>query len=175
MRSLTHKEFIEKIQRLYNNEIIILGHYKTGRIPIKIKSVICGHEWYRTPYHLYSNRNCPICGLQNVYLAMQKSHEQFLREIEELHNEKIIILSKYKGANRKIKTKCTICGDEWLTTPHRLLFNGCLKCSYTIRAQKMTKSHRQFVEEFKKVSNNKIKVLLEYKNIKTHIKIYCLK
>ena len=167
--------FIKKIQKLYNNEINILGHYSKSRISIKVKSTTCKHEWYRTPSGLLLNEKCPICVWKKDADNKRKSHNQFIKDLQTIHSNKIISLSEYKGANKLIKVKCEKCAYKWLTKPHNLLTGcGCKKCAYRENGERLRKSHEEFAKELKVVSNSKIKALSKYKNIQTYIKIYCL-
>jgi rubrerythrin len=60
----------------------------------------------------------------------KKTHEEFVREVEEKYPNKFTILEKYKGNKIKILVKCNKCGYEWKITPNKLLQDrGCPKCA----------------------------------------------
>jgi len=171
----THEEFIKEIKTLYGNEIIILGHYEKARIPVKVKNTICGHEWFRTPSNLFLNKDCPVCKLKKISHDRRKTHEQFMEILKTIHNDKIIMLDKYIGANNQINVKCKLCGYKWSVRSQTLLYgHGCVKCAHKINIEKLRKPHKKFVKELKIISDDKIETLSKYKGNHEYIKAHCL-
>lgn len=61
-RRLTQEEFENKFYGLYSkDEYQILSEYKNAKTKIRIKHVLCGSEFERTPDCLSRNCNCPKC------------------------------------------------------------------------------------------------------------------
>lgn len=77
----------------------------------------------------------------------RKTHEQFVQEMSHF-NPHISILSPYETAHSEIKAQCTICGNEWITTPNKLL-NGA-------QCQSCIKPHTSFMEQFMLAAFQKI-------------------
>lgn len=106
-------------------------------------------------------------------MGRRKTHEQFISELASI-NQNVKILGKYESSKTKIEVECLICGNQWKTTPHRLLNgNGCPKCAREKIADNRRKSHDEFVSELKDVNPN-IKIIGKYKDSRTKIKCECL-
>ena len=98
----------------------------------------------------------------------KKTNEEFLNEAY-LINDKIKILSEYKGAQQKIKYKCLICNKIWETkATHLLSGHGCRFCN------RNTKTNEKFILELQEIAPD-IKVLSEYKNNESKIRCQCIK
>ena len=59
-RNKTTEEFVDKMKEI-NNDIEILGEYKTSYTKIKCRCKLDGYEWEAKPRNLLSNRGCPKC------------------------------------------------------------------------------------------------------------------
>ena len=58
--SKTTEEFVDKMKEI-NNDIEIIGEYKTSYTKIKCRCKLDGYEWEAKPRNLLSNRGCPKC------------------------------------------------------------------------------------------------------------------
>lgn len=104
---------------------------------------------------------------------VRKTHEQFLRQMQELNNN-IEILSKYEKDNIKVKCKCKVCGFEWSSRPSNLLQGkGCKQCHFNKLSVLKMKSHEDFVKDIHKLNKN-ISVLSKYCGSKNRIECKCL-
>lgn len=78
-------------------------------------------------------------------MGIKISNEQFVEQLN-LVRPTIIPLSEYHGVDNKIKCKCSVCNDEFETTPYVLLHgksgNGCRKCAGTKK-----KTHEEYIQE----------------------------
>ena len=99
-------------------------------------------------------------------MGIKISNEQFVEQLK-LVRPTIIPLSEYHGVDNKIKCKCSVCNDEFETTPYVLLHgksgNGCRKCAGTKK-----KTHEEYIQELCD-KNIDIDVLEKYKG--NHVKI----
>lgn len=68
-----------------------------------------------------------------------KTHEKFVKEIEDRFNGNISVLDKYIDQKTKIRFYCSICNNEWRTTPMSILHThiGCPACANKIISQKL--------------------------------------
>ena len=104
-------------------------------------------------------------GLKSI--SKNKSHTQF---IYEMRNRNIKILEKYINTRTKLKVECNKCANVWKTTPdHLLRGSGCPECAIS----NQTKTTIQFINELKVISPT-IKVIDNYINSKSKIKVMCL-
>lgn len=102
-------------------------------------------------------------------MRKRKTHEEFLMEIETIHNSKINVIDKYNGAKNKINVECTLCLHKWKTTPDNLLKCGCPKCALSKKSKSRTKSTEGFKSEIFILVENEYTLLSEY--IKANEKI----
>ncbi|XZI53423.1 hypothetical protein ACSW9K_08325 [Clostridium perfringens] len=165
MRRKTHEEFVREIKGEYGDEYTVLNEYKGAHIKILVRHNSCrcnNYEWEIAPNKLLQGRGCPICA-NNI----KKTHEGFVKELNEVHGENIYIpLEKYKGSNTKILVRHN-CGYEWEVTPSSLLSGkGCYSC----RGSKK-KTHEEFIEEVKEKYNGEYTILSKYVNARTKILI----
>lgn len=58
---LSHEEFVKKVNRLVGNEYSVLSQFKGVGRKIKMKHIVCGHEYLVTPFDFNRGRRCPKC------------------------------------------------------------------------------------------------------------------
>ena len=97
------------------------------------------------------------------------TQEEILIRFINKHNNKFdYSLFEYNGMKNKSIFKCNTCGQSFLQTPNGHLKNGCPCCVGKYKTTEV------FIEEAKKIHGNKYDYsLVEYKNMKTKIKIKC--
>lgn len=99
------------------------------------KCKICGYEWVATASNRVNGTGCPSCAKKNNGMRCRSSHEKFLSEMQKKGNPYVIVLGVYQTNNSKILCKCSICYNEWETTPRSLLNGaGCPKCRINRRS-----------------------------------------
>ncbi|XZN14367.1 hypothetical protein ACSW9O_16010 (plasmid) [Clostridium perfringens] len=105
-------------------------------------------------------------------MARRKTHEEFVKEVEEKYHGEYKILSEYINAKTKIKARHN-CGYEWEVKPYNLLNNGrgCPICGEIKRRKIRTKTHSEFVEEVRKKLGDEYSILGEYKGVNNKIKV----
>lgn len=56
------EDFKKEIFNLVGNEYVVLGEYENNKSPIRMKHIVCGHEWDTLPTNfLYNEHRCPKC------------------------------------------------------------------------------------------------------------------
>ncbi|MBO0571862.1 hypothetical protein FDF50_08260 [Clostridium botulinum] len=60
-KSISNKEFLEKVMELWDNEYTPLEKYKRNYIKIKVRHNVCGYEYKVVPSSLLSGNGCPKC------------------------------------------------------------------------------------------------------------------
>lgn len=121
-----HKDFLEKVYNLYNEEYLILGEYKNASTKLKVRhnKCECKFEWEITPNNLLRGYGCPKCA-NNVL----KTTEKFQQEIYSLVKDEYSLLDDYINAFTKVKIKHNICLSTYFVTPHDFLCgNRCPIC-----------------------------------------------
>ena len=109
-------------------------------------------------------------------MGRKLTNEEFLQKLDDLGRDDLIPLEEYKGANVKIKWKCTKedCQHEWETTPNTVLTcgTGCPKCGVNRGNGCKPKSKRELQEICTELKRDVI-ILSDYKGGKNKIKVKC--
>ena len=99
----------------------------------------------------------------------KKTHEEYVAELA-VKNPSLEVLEEYIDAKTKILHRCKIDGYEWCCLPnHALNSKSCPMCSGSVKY-----GHEEYVEKVFKINPN-IKVIGEYKGVRTKIAHYCMK
>lgn len=172
MRRKTNEEFLQALNIKHPGLYIPLESYVNSCTKIKFKCNICNNEFYMQPNMILAGQGCPQCA--RLKMGPRKTHEQFLTELHNIHDDTYVPLEQYKGSKVKIKFKCNICNNEFYMQPAQLL-NGtnCPKCAKNQAKQKLTFTEEQFREKLKSIHNDKYINIDPYINYQTKIKIYC--
>lgn len=97
------------------------------------------------------------------------------KEFNKFHNNKYdYSKSIYKGITEKIIIICPIHGEFEQNPSQHLNTKGCCKCGKLSTSKALKKSNEEFIERAKNIHGNKYDYsLVEYKNMKTKVKIIC--
>lgn len=166
-KKLTTEEYVRKVRDKYGDNYEVLGSYVDSKTKIKVRH-ICGHSFYVLPTELYREyEHCPSCRSNK-----KKTHEQFLKEIEEIVGSEYVVLSQYDGNSKKVKMLHVKCGHEWDVRATLFLHSGtrCPKCNGGI---KKIRSHNDYIEAVYKRHGDKYEITSEYINAKTKISFKC--
>lgn len=171
---LTHEEFVESVNKKFNNNIEILGRYELYRSKLECHCKIDGYKWITTPAKLlHEGIGCKVCkkkenNLKNKDLLNEKLH---------LINPNITAIGDYVDAKTKILCVCTLCNNEFYSTPNNLLTNyTCGVCGADFKNNKeenIKKRHNKFVEKLK-IANENIEVIGDYEGRWSKLKVRCL-
>lgn len=193
MHKKTNEQFLSELYKT-NANIEPLELYAGAKEKIKVKCNICEHEWYATPNDILNGRGCAKCS--GVY---KMTHDEYEKELLSV-NPNISLIGKYLGKNKRIETRCNICGRIWFPFAGNLLRGyGCKKCkSQNKKVSKQiltctrtkpvrkkghsgntdsknktnTKSHETFVNEINSLGKT-VELITEYKNQKTKVFVRC--
>ena len=127
----SHEQFIKEMN-VYHPDIKIIGLYEGNNKPIECECLIDGYCWSPTPHNLLGKNKtgCPICGNLKNKQSITKSHNDFIKELQNI-NDNIIVLGEYINSKEGILCKCKECDYEWSPIPDNLLskHSGCPKCN----------------------------------------------
>jgi len=102
----------------------------------------------------------------------KRTHKEFIRILSNKNNN-IEVLDKYIDAHTKINVKCKIDNHIWSASPNNLIRgSGCPECRKKKLYYRFRKDEKEFMEEMEEANPN-IKIIGEYVNGKTHIKVKC--
>ena len=164
--TLSNYKFLEKLKLKGNyneNYDYSLVDYEKCDLKIIIIDKRFNSKHLISPEKLYGGTKCSI---QNCI----DKEEYLIKKFNKIHNNYYDYSEfKYKGMRSKIKIKCPEHGYFHQSINSHLKGHGCGRCngSYTL-------SEDEIIKEFNKIHNNYYDYsLMEYKNMKTHIKIIC--
>lgn len=126
----THEEFIEKLllknKYFANGDFELVEQYICSDNKIKCKCKKCGHEWDAPPSNLLKGYGCHQCRISNEQKFYQ---DEFLKQLKEVHNNKVIALDYYINMYTKIRFQCDN-GHIWFAEPHNVVRgHGCPYCA----------------------------------------------
>lgn len=133
MKRKTHEEFVDEL-KIKNPAILVRGTYVNSSVKTEVQCSRCNNIWSATPNSLLQGHGCPLCANNQ-----RKTHQQFQFVMRKV-NPFIEIVGTYESAMKPLKIRCTICGNEWMSKPNRLL-NGA-------QCQNCIKPHTSFMEQF---------------------------
>lgn len=132
------KKYIES----FDGYILLDDTYLNNTTPLKIQCSE-GHIYNQSFGNFQSGKRCPICANNQ-----KKSHEQFIKEVKSIYNNKYTVLGTYENNKKKIKIQCNECGNIWSVYPSSFLReHECPKCSHKLNAKLQTKTDEQFRQE----------------------------
>lgn len=153
---LTKEEFIKRANKIhgekYNYDNVV---YKNANTKVCIICPEHGEFWQKPSLHLMGS-GCKKCGGKKVAEKLKSNRENFIKIAREIHGQKYDY-SKVEYANERTKV-CIICpehGEFWQTPHCHLTGQGCPICGYEKISRKKTKKNEDWVEEVKKIHNNK--------------------
>jgi Zn finger protein HypA/HybF involved in hydrogenase expression len=140
-KTKTHEQFLEDFsnKNSHSKDILIVGTYQKGNIPIEVRCKKCGHVWHPTPAQLLNvGSGCPLCAREIRASKLKKTHEEFQDQLNRIWGlGRIILLGKYEGDAKRILCKCGECGHEWNPFAGNLLQKqGCPACEKKRRSDK---------------------------------------
>ena len=170
-RTKTHEQFVEEVRNI-NPDITVVGTYKNSYTKIEFRCKE-GHEWVTTPSSVLAGKTCLTCANIQSSLRQRKSHEQFVKELKNIHPD-ITVIGEYVNSNTKIEFMCSK-GHTWKSAPSNLL-SGC-SCPFC-KGEKISalkfKTHEQFLGEVLELGVD-VTVLGTYHSAREHILCRCNK
>lgn len=126
--NITQEQFLNKIPSDLSSNILVLDTYAHQRGEIKVKCLKCDDVWISQPCRLYKGYGCEKCARKLLGVKSRKSHEQFIADIENVHDGSIKVLSNYIHNDEIVNVRCLICNNEFNKIAKRLLQRGCSNC-----------------------------------------------
>lgn len=178
---MTHNEFLIEIEKL-NPNIEIKSEYRSKHEKILCVCKKCGHEWQAETRRLLAGSGCANCyhaSQKNKPSrnGLQKSHEEFIDDLQKKNPNGVKIIGKYTTARNPIEWECRQCGKHTFSSPKHLYTSSglCKDCVKQIVAQNtIQKNEDTFLEKIKKQENAPI-MLEGYKGMLVPIKVQCKK
>ncbi|MBI95829.1 DUF723 domain-containing protein [bacterium] len=166
----TTQEFIEKAEKIYGDKYDYSEvEYKNANE--KVIFICKEHgEFLMTPHSHISGQGCPKCGIESRRKKKTFTTQEFIEKSKKIHGDKYDYSKvEYKNSNEKVIIVCKKHG-EFLQIPiDHSTGHGCQKCGGNYRY-----TTEDFIEKAVKIHGDKYDYSrVEYKNIKSKIKIIC--
>ena len=149
--------------------------FTTGKQKIKIICKQHGEFIQQADAHIRQGQGCPTCGKNKQVSKRTKTLEQFISDSIKIHADKYdYSKSVYINDNSKIIIICSEHGEFEQKVSNHLQGKGCNKCADIIRASKKAKPFEKFIDDAKKVHNEKYSYEnVIYKNSTSKILVTC--
>lgn len=162
-RAMTQDEFRKEVEMLGEGNYLLLSEFKGSSGKVKLKHLICGHEFDLHVRSFRGGSRCPKCRKNKN----RKTHEQFVREVEELVGDEYIVKSPYVLSKERIVMEHKNCGEEWQVTPAAFLSgHRCPTC-----AGNKKRNTKTFKQEVFDLVGDEYEVIGEYVNSTTDIRL----
>ncbi|MCF1585233.1 hypothetical protein LQF60_02925 [Tetragenococcus koreensis] len=163
-RSLSQRDFKNKIQKQGDGQYLPLEKYQGARVPIWMKHKKCSYQWKISPGNFFGGKRCPLCAGN-----AKKDTATFVKEVESLDNN-YKVLGEYKNNQGKIEMLHNKCGNTFKIIPRNFLQGN--RCPFCFGMPKIDTEH--YIEEVKNIDVN-YKVLGEYKGRHEKLDMFHLK
>jgi very-short-patch-repair endonuclease len=162
------REQVQKEISQKNPKIKILSEYNGGNNFADFGCGICKHKWREKVNYVIRKGSCPNCGDTQYKRTREEMTEELLRDNE--HNSGVEITDRTNEDGSRVQCKCRNCGDRWYhPLSQKLSQIGCFKCANASRR----KTNESYVQDLSE-KNPKIKMITEYSDGITPIKVKCL-
>lgn len=170
----THEEYIVEVAGI-NPNIEVIGEYIGANIKILHKCKIDNCEWEAQPSDILHGKGCPKCGLFSSSQKRTKTHEEYVRKVNEIEPN-IEVVGEYIKARVPILHKCKIDGYEWLATPNNILRRKkCPVCTHQAignppeyKNSIWSSKHKEFFSEY--MTEDQMKQYMPKSNIKIEVR-----
>lgn len=173
----TQEQFEQEIKELHPH-ITVVGKYTTARNPITVRCDIHNYEYSVVAGALLGSvYGCKFCAREHWGLKRRQfSINGGFKQTVEKTNPNVIVLGEYTYAKSRVKVRCAICGNEWNAIADSLLRGyGCKKCAMKYVQNLNTKTHDEFLVDFREKNPNhdKIKFITTYEKFELPITCEC--
>ena len=139
-----------------------------------------GHEWQAQIKNRTNGSGCPYCyhaRQKNLPSrnGLQKTHEEFLRDLRNRNPNNLTIIGRYTTARNKIEWECKECKKHIFSSPkHLYTATGlCSDCLTAILAKETIKENKDNFIRSLQERDNQPELLEEYKGMLKPIKVRC--
>lgn len=175
-RKITPEEYKQIFAKLYPN-YELLSDYLGDKKYVTVKCKLDGHIWKTKPNSLKQGVGCQKCYDVRRGNSTRKGKEQFVKEANEVHNNKYDY-SKVEYKNNKTKV-CIICpehGEFWQTPNKHLSGQGCTICGDKLNGFNKRLTKETFIKRSQTLHGNKYDYSqVEYETVDTPVSIICPK
>lgn len=171
-RAKTQEEWDAQVRELGEEEYVFLERYKTTKVKILCKHLICGNEYLVLPSAFIRGSRCPKCTRKEANAKLKKTHEKFIDNVYKANDNRYEVLDRYTHNKGYNEVRCNECGHRTRARADVLergrQCSECLKESY---AKEYTKTTEQYQKEIEVVTEGEYKLIGEYRGVKEYVTI----
>lgn len=171
---MNHKERFEKLVSSVEG-YELKSEYNKSSEKVIMHHELCGNTYKVTPNKFQQGRRCPRCAVRKRSKKRRLTHEEFFERFNESSNGEYELLSRYTKQKDKIKVKHKLCGSVYEVYPTNFIHhkNRCMNgpCVTERRSASQRWTQERFEEEVFSLVGYEYKVLGEYRNFLTPVKI----
>lgn len=132
-KSKTTNQFKKELYDLVGSEYELVGEYTGVYNKVTLYHTKCKNNWKVTPNAFISSHSrCWYCRIKEHNINQRKTHEDFVKEVQEKYGNDYKILSKYVNSKTKVLVRHK-CGKEWyIRASHLLERDMCPKCKMSV-------------------------------------------
>lgn len=133
-RKWTHEEYVEKINELFDRNIVVLGHYKNMNTKILHKCNKHNYEYMMNPIHALRRQGCKLCGYEITSEKRTKPLDVFLRQLHEKRGNEYSYISGYVNSSTNATFRHNMADGtyhDFVMTPNSMISSkyNCPCCS----------------------------------------------
>ena len=133
-RKWTHEEYVEKINELFDGNIVVLGHYKNMNTKILHKCNKHNYEYMMNQIHALRRNGCKLCGYEITSEKRTKPLDVFLRQLHEKRGNEYSYISGYVNSSTNATFRHNMADGtyhDFVMTPNSMISSkyNCPCCS----------------------------------------------
>ena len=133
-RKWTHEEYVEKINELFDGNIVVLGHYKNMNTKILHKCNKHNYEYMMNPIHALKRQGCKLCGYEITSEKRTKPLDVFLKQLHEKRGNEYSYISGYINSSTNTTFRHNMADGtyhDFVMTPNSMISSkyNCPCCS----------------------------------------------
>ena len=161
----THEEFLEDVKSVFGDEVEVIGKYTGNKNKILVKYKKCGHIDMKAPIKLLAGQGCGKCKGKSISKSKTKNTDEYKKDLISNGITYIEVLGEYTGVKNKIFVRNKKCNHKYFANANNILHgSGCPIC-HGIKDTKL------FAEEIEKRYPGEYKIIGEYVNNRTPIRV----
>jgi len=162
-KTKTTEQFKQEVLEKLGKDYIVLEEYKTCRIKLLMRHVLCGHEYNAEPRNILKGNRCPKCYM----VPKKKTSAKFREDVFTQVGDEYTVLGRYKTNKTKILIRHNKCNHEYEVRPGDFLNNKhrCPEC----KILNHTKTLVKFKSEVLKLEGEKYTVIGDYITCHKHL------
>jgi len=128
--SKSHKEFVAEVDAISNSKYKVLSEYEGAGRKLKLKHIVCEHEFPMTPANFLKGKRCPLCAKTKRWDTRgRKSTSEYKKELEYTFGLEFSLLSEFVNTSTKVLIRHNNCGEKRWVYPSSIMKNGgCPRC-----------------------------------------------